>query len=469
MKQFLCLFLISFPLFLHAQLQEMRPPSDEKGIKFEKNQSWQQIKGKARAANKYIFVDCYASWCGPCKEMDRMVYPVEELGTFMNEHFISVKVQMDTTASDNEAIREWYQNAAEIQKQYRVYSFPTYLFFSPYGKLVHRYSGAMPMEDFLKVTANATSAQMQYYTLLENYRMGIKRYEDLPYMIQVANRINDTYTARQLSNDFLKNYLYQQPEAVWLKRENIEIMATSVDLIRSTDKMFILFYQQPEKVDQVIGRGYAQDFTDWIISNEEIKPRLYKEGKAIVENPDWERLTSTIQKKYSKAVAQRIVLNAQLRWYEEKKDWSHLIKYTIQKKEQYGLDTVGIGKTLLNNMIYSLIFQHSNDSTALNKGIEWMELLINVEPDHHQWLDTYANLLYKAGRKNEALNWEEKAIQLATERKIKTERDKTTLTRRDEIEAYDNFIKDLERQIKGYEEMIIKVKQGKPTWGRDEN
>jgi thiol:disulfide interchange protein len=44
-----------------------------KGINFENNLSWEQVKEKAKAENKYIFVDCYATWCGPCKAMDKEV------------------------------------------------------------------------------------------------------------------------------------------------------------------------------------------------------------------------------------------------------------------------------------------------------------------------------------------------------------------------------------------------------------
>ncbi len=56
-----------------------------KGIKFENGLSWSQILAKAKTDNKYIFVDCYATWCGPCKEMDKKIYPSEKLGAIMNE------------------------------------------------------------------------------------------------------------------------------------------------------------------------------------------------------------------------------------------------------------------------------------------------------------------------------------------------------------------------------------------------
>jgi thiol:disulfide interchange protein len=51
----------------------MQPKDSSKGIRFEHGLSWAQVKEKAKAENKYIFMDCYATWCGPCKAMDKNV------------------------------------------------------------------------------------------------------------------------------------------------------------------------------------------------------------------------------------------------------------------------------------------------------------------------------------------------------------------------------------------------------------
>ncbi|NSL87385.1 DUF255 domain-containing protein [Chitinophaga sp. Mgbs1] len=56
--------------------------------------SWQEVLNKAYTEGKYIFVDCYTTWCGPCKAMERNVYPSKEVGDYMNKRFISVKFRL---------------------------------------------------------------------------------------------------------------------------------------------------------------------------------------------------------------------------------------------------------------------------------------------------------------------------------------------------------------------------------------
>ena len=56
-----------------ASSSDMQPSQQYKGIHFEQGLSWKDILAKAKAEHKYIFVDCYATWCGPCKYMDKNV------------------------------------------------------------------------------------------------------------------------------------------------------------------------------------------------------------------------------------------------------------------------------------------------------------------------------------------------------------------------------------------------------------
>jgi len=65
------------------------------GINFVENKSWKEVLAMAREKNKLIFLDAYASWCGPCKYLQRDVFTDEEVGKFFNDVFINVKMDME--------------------------------------------------------------------------------------------------------------------------------------------------------------------------------------------------------------------------------------------------------------------------------------------------------------------------------------------------------------------------------------
>lgn len=50
---------------------------------------------QAKAQGKMVFMDCYTTWCGPCKMMTEEVFPQKEAGDFFNAHFVNVKFDME--------------------------------------------------------------------------------------------------------------------------------------------------------------------------------------------------------------------------------------------------------------------------------------------------------------------------------------------------------------------------------------
>ena len=64
------------------------------GVIFEKG-TWKEVLEKANRENKIIFVDIYTSWCGPCKNVAKTVFPNAEFGAYYNEHFINFQVDAE--------------------------------------------------------------------------------------------------------------------------------------------------------------------------------------------------------------------------------------------------------------------------------------------------------------------------------------------------------------------------------------
>ena len=110
----------------------------EDGIQFFEG-SLSEALAKAEEENKLVFMDVYATWCGPCKALKQRTFPVKEVGDVFNTHFINV-------AMDGEK-----GEGPEIVKKYGVRAYPTLLFLNPSGEVVHQFKGFRPAAEFLAI------------------------------------------------------------------------------------------------------------------------------------------------------------------------------------------------------------------------------------------------------------------------------------------------------------------------------
>lgn len=381
MKKILLLLLIMSASFI-ARAQ---------GIRFEQNQSWEQLQAKAKAAHKYIFVDCYATWCGPCKEMDQKVYPDTVAGQVMNQWFIPVKVQMDSTQKDDEQTRAWYASARKLKTENKVGAFPTFLFFSPDGKLVHKAVGTLSPIDFTRQALYATDPYQQEYTLLEYYRKGALPDALVPGLIRAFEKTEEKETATEIAGQFIHAYLLKLPDSLLYKNPNIELIGKY--LSRSEDKAFAVFYQHAGQADKATRPGYAQNIVCDLITKEEIEPRLGVK-------PDWQKISQAITTKYNKSYADKTVNGAQIKWYKQTREWPELISAEVFKIEHYAIDSTG--KILpgwedpVNNINKLYFLTHNTDAATLAKAIRWQKQVIDKNPDQPAYQQVYTSLLAKA-------------------------------------------------------------------------
>jgi len=368
--------------------------AQDSGIQFSRDSSWRQVLEKAKAEHRYIFVDCYASWCGPCMEMATDIYPLKEIGDIYNKDFISVKLQMDKTNHDSEETKSWYDTADDLGGTYFINAYPTFLFFDPDGNPVHKVTGALNAEQFIALAKDAQNPDKQYYSLIKNFQPGkldtaeekglagvfISSDQQLAGKIAAdylsrlpVDRLNNPYhhylmralldnadmkawaigyvtglNKQQLSHENnlkLVTIFYTIPEVKQVVKKYLdglrdEQLYTKVNIgylslateTPNDKRGFDVFYHHAAKVDEVIKqKGFAHGQTEAEIKKVEFTP-LFDAAIQSGITPDFIAITASIAKKYHGDFAEVITIRGKVDWY------NHLVY--DKKEDKYMPDLI---------------------------------------------------------------------------------------------------------------------------------
>ena len=134
----LWLWIILVLLNISAAGQPHPPGSvQEKGIRFS-NAAWKEILATARAENKLVFVDAYASWCEPCRLLRKKTFPDKEAGLLFNRYFINTSINMQKG------------EGPALMQLYPVDAYPTLLITDADGRLLTYTKGSITAKQLLR-------------------------------------------------------------------------------------------------------------------------------------------------------------------------------------------------------------------------------------------------------------------------------------------------------------------------------
>lgn len=390
-----------------------------KGVNFVEGINWEQIKAKAKVANKMIFVDCYATWCVPCKMMDRNVYPLNIVGEAMNDQFIAVKIQMDSTKKDPATVKLLYSLARQFERDYGISALPSYLFFSADGTLVHKAIGQQDAKKFIELLNNAKKPESQLYTLLNKARKKELPWTEYPVIAgKLRNEFGEKKLAEEVAGIYNQEYLNKLSEKNLLTKTNLDFIGEYYGMVKSSDKVFLLSLKYPHLVDSIKeyeGGGWADVLVKRTITREEIEPFL-REAEKLNNEPDWARIQQQLTKKYNKELAINYVLYTRVDWYERKKDWVSFLQYVSPYMARYNISKMKPMELQHLHYCVYYVFKYSKEPALMNKALGWInsaiEVWINQSTLADGPMDTKAMLLYKMGRKDEAITLEKKIISM---------------------------------------------------------
>ena len=122
--------------------------------------SYAEAVKTAKAEGKLVFMDFYTDWCGPCKMMARDVFPQKNLGDYMNDHFVSIKVN----AEKGEGVA--------LAKHYDIHAYPTFVILTGEEKEVNRTSGSRDANSFISELERMINPEKSPLVIKERYKAG---------------------------------------------------------------------------------------------------------------------------------------------------------------------------------------------------------------------------------------------------------------------------------------------------------
>lgn len=383
--------------------------AQDKDSAFRHLASWEEILSLAKEEGKPIFIDYYATWCAPCKKMDQEVYTSALVQAVMKEQFIAVKVQTDSSSKDNAITKDFYAEAARLVRMHHIRAYPTLVVVSAEGKLLHRFSGYLSPAAFVNFLASSLSSDRQYYTLAARLERDSLSAAQLRYLTLLAAQNGDTPIYNKAAYRYIQGYLAHLPAKQLLTKENIAYLQAVT--ISSASPGLVLWTAHAAQIDSVLQRpGFSRRWAKDFAIKETVNPFLATID-TVRNRPEWNALEAAINKKHGNEFTREALIDAKLAYYNGRKSYDSVIKYFTIKTEAFGYDSSTVGLALFNNFIWDNFFMHGTKKSDLANASRWMHAVVQKTNDPVD-IDTYANLLYKMGRRKDAIRWQRRAVSI---------------------------------------------------------
>ena len=356
------------------------PVNAEEGIQFFKG-TFSEALVQANEQHKLLFVDCFTTWCGPCKWMSANVFTDKAVSSSFNKNFICLELDMEKG------------EGLIIAKKYSVKNYPTYLWIDQEGNQVHRSVGSTSSGEFLAIAGKAMDTNKNLGYLKNQYEKGNREPELL------LNYASSLKTAYDMSYQTVADeYFRTLPEKDLAEEKNWKAILEFTPNINSytyaaMTKMLPAFYER-------YGKDSVRAVLDKLTISSLSFARQQKDS-VMLKNAIAKLKESNNKELFKQG------LSEEMNYYKGNKNYSRYAELAHDYINKYFLDDA----KMLNAVCWTY-FQHINDKNQLAEAEIWIAQSVKLEDQYYN-TDTYANLLHKLGKKKEAIEMTNHAIALA--------------------------------------------------------
>lgn len=340
----------------------VKPLTAQEGIEFFHG-SFDEAKALAKEQGKLIFMDAYAVWCGPCKQMTNNVFPQKEVGDFFNKNFINMKVDMEKG------------EGLTLRSTYGVTAYPTLMFIDAQGKVVESVRGARSAESLLswaKSIALPESGLMN--DLRTRYENGERDIDFMKELIKAEAAYDNQY------DEYFSELLDSMTNEEKMMPDNASFILDHTSSLNSPSLAFI-----------ASNRSFFKN-----VKGEEAYDRVFnsiasKEGKLAAKSKDLTKAYDVIDflKKYKPSGYKKFSSELMINYFGAIKDWKSYDKAVSTHLSKYNKVDDGSYKEIA--WVY---YMNIDEEDKLKKAEKWMQEAIKQNNTYENNL-TQAYLLYK--------------------------------------------------------------------------
>ncbi len=191
---------------------------------------------EASERQRPLFVDVYADWCAPCKLMDEQVYTDPDVATYMNDRFVSVRLDGET------------EYGKEFAATYELQGFPSMFIFSPEGELISRIIGYTEADRLMTSLTNTVDNFEVVRRFRPGYEAGELKEKQFAEYITATRKMGNQEEAERLTMEYMKAMKGNR-----LSGHDIRVIAF---YLTTDDPLWPVFSEDPGKLRKELGDDY---------------------------------------------------------------------------------------------------------------------------------------------------------------------------------------------------------------------
>jgi thiol-disulfide isomerase/thioredoxin len=355
------------------------------GIDFHHELTLQESLDKAKKDGKLVFMDCYTSWCGPCKRLAATVFTDSAVGAYFNNNYVCVKFDMEK------------EEGPSIATRYQITAYPTLLWLDGNGSIKNKVIGGLDAQALINGGKTAAPAIPDMMVDMDKKYAGGERDEAFMEaylkLFKSSGRFYDL-----LFDEYMKLAAAQN----WPKANTLPLIYDLTNTYPSPGIEQVVRYKN-ELIAKYGAKAYDEKMSG--LANDALAEAKRKSDEKILkEAVELAKTTGTDSKQQ--------VAKMEMDYYFNTANVSVYDKYVTDYIKKYASSDT----KMLNDVAWQYYITVS-DKKYLKKASEWAYKALNIKNNATN-NTTYAYLQYKLGNMSEATKACDYAIIKAKEESI---------------------------------------------------